>query len=275
MPARRACARSTRVHDASKDADAPVDAGSIPRTIAAGSVGTRIARAPNFCPIAIACAPITGCRWKCLCALTWSSGSPVAAKASNCAAISAATWRRTRGLNAMSKPSRAMSARKQPSAPTRSGMRSGGRAGFAWTSTRCRPARKVGMARARRTASAAAGLASMRLAAERIPVRCAISTAALTSSARPKSSAVTIRRLMRRLPVRAQEGEELDALAQAALHHLRTLDHLADDRRDLRRAEIEAAVEVLDRMEDLAVAEMRIVQRRDLHALVVDQLGVL
>ena len=71
-----------------------------------------------------------------------------------------------------------------------------------------------------------------------------------------------------------QEGEELDALAQAPLHHLRAADHLADDRGDLRRAEIEAPVEILDRMEDLGVAQMRIMQRRDLHALVVDQLGI-
>src|SRR5689334_22812803 len=175
----------------------------------------------------------------------------------------------------MSKPSRAMSVRKRPSGPTRSGTCAGGSAGLASTRTRCSPTARLGIARARRTASAAPGLATIRLAAERMPVRCAISTASLTASARPKSSAVTISRLMRRLPVGAQEGEELDAFAQAALHHLRAPDHLADDRGDLGRAEIEAAVEVLHRVEDLAVAETRIVQRRDLHAALVDQLGVL
>src|SRR5262249_31391786 len=148
--------------------------------------------------------------------------------------------------------SRTMSVRNRPSGPTRSGMRSGGSAGRASTSTTCKPTRRLGIARARRTASAAPGLATIRLAAERMPVRCAISTASLTSSARPKSSAVTIRRLMRRLLVRAQEGKELDALAQAPLHHLRAPDHLADDGGDLRRAEIEAAVEVFHRVEDLA-----------------------
>ena len=54
----------------------------------------------------------------------------------------------------------------------------------------------------------------------------------------------------------------------------RAAHHLADDRGDLGGAEIELLVEVLDRVEDLGVAEMRIVQRRDLHAVVVDQLGV-
>src|SRR5262249_15208265 len=75
--------------------------------------------------------------------------------------------------------------------------------------------------------------------------------------------------------VRAQKGEELDALAQAAFHHLRALDHLADDRGDLRRAEIEPAIEVLPRVEDLAVAQIRVLQRLNLHAALVDQLGVL
>ena len=42
----------------------------------------------------------------------------------------------------------------------------------------------------------------------------------------------------------------------------------------LPRAEVEAPVERLDRVEDLGVRQMRIVQRRDLHAVVVDQLGV-
>ena len=79
----------------------------------------------------------------------------------------------------------------------------------------------------------------------------------------------------RRLVALPQELEELHALAQAALHHLRAAHHLADDRGDLRRAEIEAPVEGLDAVEDLGVRQMRVVQRRDLHAVLVDQLGML
>src|SRR5690242_16472240 len=55
--------------------------------------------------------------------------------------------------------------------------------------------------------------------------------------------------LRRRLPL-AQEAVEFDAFAQAALHHLRRAHHLPHDRSDLRSAEIEAAVKVLDRVEN-------------------------
>src|SRR6185437_7919320 len=72
----------------------------------------------------------------------------------------------------------------------------------------------------------------------------------------------------------AQEMKEFDAFAQAALHHLRAADHLADDRSDLAGAEIEAPVEFFDRVEDFAVAQMWIVQGRDLHAVLVDELGM-
>src|ERR1700722_20369495 len=78
---------------------------------------------------------------------------------------------------------------------------------------------------------------------------------------------------MRQLAL-AQEVEELDAFAQPAAHHLGALDHLADDRGDLAGAEIEALIEGLDRVENLFVAEMRIMQRRDLDTTVVDQLGM-
>src|SRR5215813_15142778 len=74
--------------------------------------------------------------------------------------------------------------------------------------------------------------------------------------------------LVRRLPTLAQEAEELHALAQAPLHHVRAHDHLAHDRRDLGRAEIEAFVEIVDRLENLGMAEMRVVQRRDLRAAI-------
>src|SRR5229473_6326676 len=72
----------------------------------------------------------------------------------------------------------------------------------------------------------------------------------------------------------AEKLEELDALAQAPLHHLRAPDHFADDGRDFRDSEIEAPVEGFDRMKDFGVAEMRVMQRRDLDARGVDQLGV-
>ncbi len=58
----------------------------------------------------------------------------------------------------------------------------------------CRPTRKVGSLRASATACAAAGPATIRLAALSTPCRCANSTASLTSAARPKSSAVMTRR---------------------------------------------------------------------------------
>src|SRR5712692_11927445 len=75
-------------------------------------------------------------------------------------------------------------------------------------------------------------------------------------------------------PALAQEAEKLDAFPQSALHHLRAARHLRHDRCDLRRAEIEASIERLDGMEDLRMAEMGVVQRRDLHAALVHELGV-
>src|SRR5579863_1995271 len=72
----------------------------------------------------------------------------------------------------------------------------------------------------------------------------------------------------------AQELEELDAFAQAALHHLRAADHLADDGSDLRGAEVEALVEGLDVVEDLGVRQVLVGQRRNLDAVFVHQLGM-
>ena len=66
----------------------------------------------------------------------------------------------------------------------------------------------------------------------------------------------------------AQELEELHALAQAAHQHVARGQHLAHDLGDLGGAEIELLVEVLHRLEDLGVAEMRIVERRDLRAVI-------
>ena len=65
--------------------------------------------------------------------------------------------------------------------------------------TRCSPTPRPGSTRARRTASAAAGPATIRLAVERMPCRWAISTASLTSADRPKSSAETMTRRASRL----------------------------------------------------------------------------
>src|SRR5271156_3015992 len=60
-------------------------------------------------------------------------------------------------------------------------------------STMCKPTRRFGRSRARRTASAAAAPPTIKLAAVRMPLRLACSTASLTASCKPKSSAVTIK----------------------------------------------------------------------------------
>src|SRR5579863_7385290 len=170
----------------------------------------------------------------------------------------------------MAVPERAMSFRKLPSLSTRSGTALAGRTGLPSTSTRCSPTRNPGMALARCTASLAAGPATIRLAADRIPSRWARSTARLTSTAAPKSSAVTISlRKSRDDHVFAvpEELEELHALPQAAHQHVARGEHLLHDLGDLGGTEVELLVEVLDRFEDLGVAEMRIIQRRDLGAV--------
>ena len=153
--------------------------------------------------------------------------------------------------------------------------RAGRLTGVPSTRTTCRPTRRFGSRRARSTASAAAGAADhqARRAQDAAPVRF------LDGGVDRFAEAEIVRRddqpdSVRELPPFAQEGEELDAFAQPALHHLRAAHHLADDRGDLRRAEVEAPVELLDRLENLGVAEMRIMQRRDLHAAVVDEFGM-
>src|SRR6516164_5436119 len=72
----------------------------------------------------------------------------------------------------------------------------------------------------------------------------------------------------------AQEMKEFDAFVQPPFNHLRAADHLTDDGSNLFGAEIEAAVELLDRDEYFAVAQMRIMQRRDLHPVFIDELGM-
>src|SRR3974390_687547 len=74
---------------------------------------------------------------------------------------------------------------------------------------------------------------------------------------------------------RAQEMEEFDALAQAALHHFRTHDHLSHDGRDFGRAEIEFLIEILHRFEYFGMTQVRIAQRRDLRALLRQKVDLL
>src|SRR5579883_579499 len=144
--------------------------------------------------------------WKWWWPLTWSRARPVRRKASSCARISAASCRRAAGEKKMRSPWRTGSDGKRPSGATRAGMRSGGRVGRPSTKVRCSPTPSRGMARVRATASAAAGSPTMRLAQVRIPCRWARSTASLTASSSPKSSAVTMRRLGKRAPMPADPG---------------------------------------------------------------------
>src|SRR5688500_17921135 len=79
-------------------------------------------------------------------------------------------------------------------------------------------------------------------------------------------------RLGRLLAV-AQEVEELDAFAQPALHHVPVANHLAHDRADLARAEVEAPVHLLDLVEDHLAREVRVRKLRDLRAAVGQQVN--
>ena len=74
---------------------------------------------------------------------------------------------------------------------------------------------------------------------------------------------------------RPQEVEEFHPFAQAALHHFRALDHFRHDGCDLGGAKIEFLIEILDRLEDLGVAQVRIVERRDLRALLGQKIDLL
>ena len=56
---------------------------------------------PNSRPMSSISRPTVGCRCICLCASAWARVRPVAAKAANCARISAASWRRMRGLGSV------------------------------------------------------------------------------------------------------------------------------------------------------------------------------
>ena len=205
---------------------------------------------------------MVGCRWKCLCALTWSSASPVARNASNCAAISAASWRRDaraeRRCRARAGPCRCGSGR---SLSTRSGMLLRAAApARPRPATRCSPTRRFGSRRARSTASAAAGAADhqARGGQDAVAVRRLDGLVDLGREAeivggddqrvRWLGLHLAPSKLGRPLPSETEEGgvlvyagllplaqelEELDALAQAALHHLRAS---APSRRRSRRS---------------------------------------
>src|SRR5579859_3816898 len=111
-----------------------------------------------------------------------------------------------------------------------------------------------------------------------MPSRWARSTAWLTSAAAPKSSAVTIRRFTTsgndHVFAVLEELEELHAFAQTPHQHVARGQHLLDDLHDLGRAEVELLVKVLDRIEDFGVAQMRIIQRRDLGAVIGQQIDI-
>src|SRR6185437_8994618 len=182
----------------------------------------------------------------------------------------------TDGTKKKRKPSRTMASPKRPSRPTSAGMSEAGSVAGPSASTKCRPTRKLGKRRARSTASCAAGAATIRLAAFSTPSRCARSTAAFTRGCSPKSSAVTIRaRRPERVTVlrlvRPQEAEELDAFAQTALHHVPARQHLAHNLPDLRRAEVELLIELLEMVIDLVARQMRIADRRELHAFLAHE----
>src|SRR5712691_8929194 len=73
-------------------------------------------------------------------------------------------------------------------------------------------------------------------------------------------------------PPRRQEAEELDAVPEPPCEHLPVPRHLAHDRKDLPRPEVEAPVERLHRGEDLGMGEVRVAQRASLDAPPVDEL---
>src|SRR4029077_5601214 len=59
----------------------------------------------------------------------------------------------------------------------------------------------------------------------------------------------------RRDPVAAQAAEEVPSLREPPLHDLAVADHLGGEREHLARAEVEAAVELIHRAEDLRGGE--------------------
>src|SRR4029077_9420485 len=76
----------------------------------------------------------------------------------------------------------------------------------------------------------------------------------------------------RRDPVAAQAAEEVPSLREPPLHHLPVADHLGGEREHLARAEVEAAVELIHRAEDLPPPEVRVTDHAHLPPRAVHQL---
>src|SRR5580765_846581 len=117
------------------------------------------------------------------------------------------------------------------------------------------------------TTTAAPRVASLMAQARPMPRE-----APVTSATRPVS------RLMngpaRSLPARAEEAEEVAPLAEPPPHHLAVPQHLRGERDHLARPEVEAAVELVERSEDLGPREMRIAQGALLDARPVHEAAV-
>src|SRR5580765_4212815 len=72
----------------------------------------------------------------------------------------------------------------------------------------------------------------------------------------------------------AEEAEELDPFAHSSPEHSRVARRFAEEGRNLRRAEVEPAVERLDRPRDLVTAEVRVGDRAYLAPGPVDEGGL-
>src|SRR5262245_24918803 len=77
----------------------------------------------------------------------------------------------------------------------------------------------------------------------------------------------------RAVPSLAQEFEELETLTKTTAHHRGALEHLPHDLGDLARPEEERAIELLLHLEDVAVREMRVLDRGDLEAVLAHELA--
>ncbi len=121
-----------------------------------------------------------------------------------------------------------------------------------------RPARRRGHAGGAGAAAGGPARAARRPARARLRVR--------------RWASCSQRALRRAASATREKAQELDALAEPAPHDRAVAQHLAADGEDLPRAEVEAAVELLDRGEDLRAREVRIAEHARLHAAGVDQL---
>src|SRR5215217_7154802 len=92
----------------------------------------------------------------------------------------------------------------------------------------------------------------------------AASTASLTSGAKLRSSAVMTTGF-RTPPPAGRAG------VQTTLRHVRTAQHFAHHGGDLGGTEIEPPIEIVDRLENLGVAQVRVMKRKKLTSPFVDQ----